>query len=102
MKATCKDFPAFTSLGCYPILYYSLKEDCGNGDLNPDGDVWCSECAEQFHNSSLRSSGSSSQDQDCSFTSDIHWEGPDEQCCHCNKAIASAYGDPNADESERK
>lgn len=30
----------------------------------------------------------------------IHWEGPDEECAHCGRAIPSAYGDPADDETE--
>lgn len=30
----------------------------------------------------------------------VHWEGPDEECAHCSRAIPSAYGDPADDETE--
>lgn len=32
--------------------------------------------------------------------SDVLWEGPSIYCDHCNREIQSAYGDPNAEDSE--
>ena len=29
---------------------------------------------------------------------DIYWEGPPEHCAHCNAALESEYGDPDAPE----
>jgi hypothetical protein len=26
---------------------------------------------------------------------DVRWEGPDEYCAHCNRALPSEYGDPD-------
>ncbi len=31
---------------------------------------------------------------------DVYWEGPTEQCCHCNKELPSEYGDPWAEEED--
>lgn len=30
----------------------------------------------------------------------IYWEGPDEYCAHCNAALPSEYGDPDADKED--
>lgn len=32
--------------------------------------------------------------------SDVLWEGPSIYCDHCNREIQSAYGDPDAEDSE--
>ena len=31
------------------------------------------------------------------MTAEVYWEGPDLICCNCNKALESAYGDPEED-----
>jgi hypothetical protein len=31
---------------------------------------------------------------------DVHWEGPDDYCSHCGKALPSEYGDPNPEPEE--
>lgn len=30
----------------------------------------------------------------------VAWEGPDDYCAHCGEAMPTAYGDPDADESD--
>jgi hypothetical protein len=52
------------------------------------GDVLCAVCA------------STNTDEDAVTACDIHYEGPVEQCVNCSTLIPSAYGDPDADESE--
>lgn len=31
---------------------------------------------------------------------DVHWEGPDEYCAHCNAVLPSEYGDPDEAEAD--
>lgn len=61
-----------------------------------DGEVMCFECAKEnaarircaamnhnrFHNGWAP------------LGFDVLWEGPDEQCCNCNKDLPTEYGDP--------
>ncbi len=67
--------PAFAWPGGYTIGYYTA-----------DGDMLCAECAEDPEN-------------DAEYI-DVYYEGPTEFCAGCNKEIESAYGDPDAEESE--
>ena len=64
--------PAYAWPGGYPIVYYTSS-----------GDVLCPTCAAT---------------DDEQTTGDIFYEGPPEHCCNCNSEIASAYGDPAAEE----
>jgi hypothetical protein len=80
--------PASAWPGGYPIVYVMddgeiLCADCANDPTNPvheggDADGW-------------RLEGYS-----------LHLEGSPEHCAHCNKAIASAYGDPDEDAPRAK
>lgn len=74
--------PSFASLGGYPLIY-----------LTRDMDTLCADCAtEQID------TGNDTND-DPVITVDVHWEGPDDICANCNKAIPSAYGDPDAEDN---
>jgi hypothetical protein len=60
--------PAFTSIGCYPLLYISAA-----------GTVLCASCA-------------TDDDSGETFTPDVHWEGEPICCEGCSWEIDSAYG----------
>lgn len=78
--------PAFTFPGAYPLRYITER-----------GDELCADCATLM------------TDYDplpnCAWDDpiaavDVYWEGPNSYCDSCGKPIASAYGDPWAEESE--
>ena len=78
-----QSFPAYAWPGGYPVIYHA--DDC---------ETICPKCVNkesQIHfdepNDGWRVIGW-----------DIHWEGPAEHCAHCNAAIESAYGDPEAEQ----
>ena len=76
-------YPAFTSVGCYTVVY-----------LTKDGGTLCADCA----NGENGSDASETAD-DPSWRlvdADVYWEGPTLQCDHCNADIESSYGDPDA------
>lgn len=68
----------------YPLIYYF-----------EDGGVCCPDCA----NGENGSDATEDPEADAQWRligADVFWEGPDETCEHCGKAIESAYGDPDA------
>lgn len=67
--------------GGYPILL-----------ICDDGGVLCFDCARSEARQIIRSIRDRVNDGWRVIGSDIHWEGPDEYCAHCGKAIPSAYG----------
>lgn len=67
--------------GGYPILL-----------ICDDGGVLCFDCARSEARQIIRSIRYRFNNGWRVIGSDIHWEGPDEQCAHCGKAIPSAYG----------
>jgi hypothetical protein len=67
--------PQYSSVGGYTIGYYS-----------DSGDMFCAECA-------------ADPDNEVSEI-DSYMEGPTVHCDGCNAEIESAYGDPDAEESE--
>lgn len=67
-------FPAYGWPGGYPVIYY-----------DHEGSVLCPDCAKAEYIA-----------EGTPFVGDIYYEGPDEQCCNCNSALPSAYGDPAA------
>lgn len=77
-------YPAFTSIGCYPIVY-----------LTADNSTLCAACANGEDGS--EASEASEDPQWRLVHSDVHWEGPPITCDHCNAEIESAYGDPDAE-----
>lgn len=67
--------PQYSSVGGYTIGYYSAG-----------GDMFCAECA-------------ADPDNEVSEI-DAYFEGPTVHCDGCNAEIESAYGDPDAEDSE--
>ncbi|TXI90582.1 MAG: hypothetical protein E6Q36_01240 [Chryseobacterium sp.] len=67
--------PQYSSVGGYTIGYYS-----------DSGDMFCADCA-------------ADPDNEVSEI-DAYFEGPTVHCDGCNAEIESAYGDPDAEESE--
>jgi hypothetical protein len=62
-----------------------------------DGESLCFACAEAEAEEIRQAIEDSELHSDWrAVACDIHWEGAAEQCSNCNKAIESAYGDPDA------
>jgi len=76
------DYPTHSFPGLYPIIYFAA-----------DAEVVCPECAndDDFH---VGSTDDGHADQFELIASEAYMEGPTIQCCHCDKMIESAYGDP--------
>lgn len=72
--------PAYAWPGGYPLLY-----------LAKDNGVLCPKCANAY------TPDRDNEDQLKPVAYYIHYEGPGEQCEHCNALVESAYGDPDAD-----
>ena len=67
-------FSAYTSLGCYPAMFYN------------NGYIDCAECSRKaFHDEPAHSA--------LIIQSEVYWEGPAVTCDSCDKEIESAYGD---------
>lgn len=80
--------PAYAFPGGYPVIY-----------IASDGEVFCAPCANGENGSDARiANGPDDVPSDgwLLIGFDVFYEGPDEHCAHCGKAIASAYGDPAA------
>jgi hypothetical protein len=77
-------FPASVD-GGYPIIYYFA-----------DGQPCCAACA-SGENGSEATEDPTMDEQWRLYGADVFWEGPPENCTHCNKEIESAYGDPDAE-----
>ncbi len=60
-----------------------------------DGEMLCAACARAEFRQIARSTRDNLRDGWRAAGAAIHWEGPDEYCMHCNKALQSAYGDPD-------
>lgn len=69
---------AFTSVGCYPMIYYT---ECG--------DALCADCATKEIRAWMYD-----ENDDPPTMYDVYFEGADEVCAGCNTVIESAYGDP--------
>ena len=65
-----KPLPSYTSIGCYPLVYLTLKHH-----------TLCAECA-----------SSHTDDMDPVVEGGIHWEGGNIECSECLCDIESAYG----------
>lgn len=63
--------PAYTSVGSYPLVYLTKRDD-----------VLCAKCATE----ALRA------DEEPPVLGDVHWEGEPLECAECGAAIESAYG----------
>lgn len=86
------DYDRWAGHGGYPFLYRTRN-----------GNLLCPECRNGGN-------GSLSMTADPDYPDDhqwyvngangalAHWEGPPIHCDHCNKAVESAYGDPDAEE----
>lgn len=72
--------------------------------VSDDGEIICHECCRDELDIIYRSTRDGDRDGWCIQAAEVHWEGPDWTCAHCNDAIPSAYGDPDAEreEEERK
>lgn len=61
-----KPLPSHTSVGCYPIAYFSERGEC-----------LCADCASEEEKAPM---------------GDVLWEGDDFQCDSCGTDIETAYG----------
>lgn len=66
-----KPLPSHTSIGCYPLVYLTLKQN-----------TMCAGCASKHTN-----------EMDPVVEGGIHWEGQNIECSECAGMIESAYGD---------
>ncbi len=57
-----------------------------------DGELLCPECAKQNFRQIVADTNSRWNNNWRAAGAGVKWEGPDEHCCHCNKALPSAYG----------
>ena len=79
---------AYAWPGGYPILY-----------LMDDADVLCSDCV----NSNLNPAHFGGIADGWRVEGrDIYWEGAPMHCAHCDKAIESAYGDPEGNDHDTR
>lgn len=75
----------FTYPGSYSVIYRTkdggtLCASCANGEREEPVDDDVDDFLEaQWH----------------LVAADVYWEGPDMFCDHCNKVMASEYGDPD-------
>lgn len=60
-----------------------------------DGGILCFDCARKEKASILRSTHDGASDGWRVVACDVLWEGPAEYCAHCNRELATEYGDPN-------
>ncbi len=65
-----KALPSHTSVGCYPLVYVTLKRPC-----------LCAACANAH-----------TDEMDPVVEGGIHWEGEHVECAECSAYIESAYG----------
>jgi hypothetical protein len=72
-----KPLPRYTSLGCYPILYLTHREE-----------VLCCDCASD-NRRELNIAG-------------INWENPHVYCDECSERIESAYADDDEGDDHAK
>jgi hypothetical protein len=77
-------WPAYAWPGGYPIFY--LMDDSG---------TLCAQCM----NTQAEVHFTGDHDGWLVDDADVHWEGPELVCDHCNQPIPSAYGDPDGDDS---
>ena len=66
-----------------------------------DGELMCPQCAcENFRQIVRDTKERDIRSGWCAEGAEVYWEGADEDCAHCGKALPSAYGDPYEEESE--
>lgn len=58
-----------------------------------DGELLCPDCAKANFTQIARDTYSRWGSSWRAAGAGVKWEGPAENCCHCNKALPSAYGD---------
>lgn len=73
-----EDFPSYTSVGSYPMLY-----------CLPSGDCFCGDCASKLPHKDRKK-----------LIKDVFYEGAPEECAECGKEIESAYGNPYQKEED--
>lgn len=81
----------FTSLGGYPVYVYIS-----------DGEMLCAECVRENYRAISEATRHRLNDGWRAEGTDVYWEGPPQHCAHCNKALPSAYGDPETAERVRE
>ena len=75
--------------GGYPIYCYT-----------DDGETAHPKCVEAEYQRFRSSTLNKEKDGYQIIAVDVYWEGPDVDCCICNKPCESAYGDPEDDQKE--
>lgn len=85
------ELPAYAWPGGYPIIY-----------LTADGGTLCPACANGENGSEATEDPIQDDRQWLIVASDVHWEGSPEICDHCNAEIESAYGDPDAGNTDEE
>lgn len=65
-----------------------------------DGETLCATCAKSEYRLISDSTRHASRDGWQAFGVDLHMEGAPLTCAHCGAEIESAYGDPEADDSD--
>ncbi len=73
--------------GGYPL--YAIADD---------GGLLCWDCLKTQRRLILESLRDRTRDGWAVMAVEVLWEGPDECCSHCNAALPTAYGDPDAPE----
>ena len=74
--------PGYAWPGGYQIIY--ITADC---------EIVCPTCANGGNDAEFQNP-EYNDDQWTLISGQCFFEGPPEPCCHCNKMIESAYGDP--------
>ena len=65
-----------------------------------DGETLCADCAKSEFPAIARATIAKARDGWRCEGVEIHYEGPPAYCAHCNAQTESAYGDPEAAETE--
>ena len=107
LSEVCADdavtFPAHAWPGGYPLAYLTgdgetLCADCATRQLASNRDDLRTYLAGVESIADLRYFRVNATDTLAAYF--VHWEGPPEVCADCNAVIASAYGDPEADDDD--
>ena len=81
------EFPMFAWPGGYPFYYVA-----------EDGGVFCPNCVNGKNGSECIVVDDGCQSGWLVIGVDVHYEGEALRCCHCEKEIESAYGNPDDNE----
>ncbi len=65
-----------------------------------DGALLCPTCARENFRLIINAERSNERFGWRAIGVSVYWEGPDRHCVHCGKPLQSAYGDPDANETE--